>query len=101
MAQWQARIFEDFCVSTVKLCIFRDLGFKIELLKADGKVETLDSMGTVDQGTLMLPVGAKEALLEALLSAGVKPKEQSRVEGMLEAQGSHLKDLRHLLKLPA
>ena len=58
----------------MKLCIFRDLGFKIELLKADGKVETLDSMGTVDQGTLMLPVGAKEALLEALLSAGVKPK---------------------------
>ena len=41
-----------------------------------------------------------KALLDALQQHGIKGESESKLEGKLEAVNSHLKDLRHLLKLP-
>jgi len=57
--------------------------------------------GVEPKPTLILPDEVLQAFAEALLKGGYKPKDQSRVEGVLEAQSKHLEDMRFLLKLPA
>ena len=41
-----------------------------------------------------------QQLSEVASEKGAKPDQQAKIEGTLQATKEHLKDLRHLLKLP-
>ena len=41
-----------------------------------------------------------QAMASALSEYGIKPDNEHKVHGLYEAQSHHLKDLRHMLKLP-
>lgn len=77
----------------------------------DGTVEVMQSdLNTVttypakyDQTKPIAPtLIVEEGLLALIVNAvkGIKPPERQYTEGKLEATENHLKDLRHLLKLP-
>ncbi len=51
--------------------------------------------------TLKLPESALPAILKGLAEFGVKVPDESFRAGKLEATENHLRDLRHLLKLPS
>lgn len=46
---------------------------------------------------LRLPPGILDAIVDAALKEGIKPKESSFTEGKLEATEKHLKDLQKLV----
>ena len=98
---WKAKIFNSDFLDGEKLVLYLE-NFSgagtISILQADGKtMKTYSSTEAMGDVTLCLPRGAAEAILNALLERGVKPKEQSRVEGMLEATRAHLEDMRRLV----
>lgn len=96
---WQIRIQPSLSRLGDEVVIYRKLH--------DGRVEVYnpisDEYAVVDHGIsvkpLYFPDGISQALFDALHKRGMKPKEQSFVEGKLESQSEHLKDLRKLLKL--
>lgn len=47
---------------------------------------------------LSIPYNLAGALLTSLQNAGVRPIEQSKVEGLLQAQTEHLRDLQNILR---
>lgn len=47
---------------------------------------------------LSIPWKAADILMTALSQAGVRPLEQSKVEGLLQAQTEHLRDLQNILR---
>jgi hypothetical protein len=77
-----------------KVIVLYSLGEdKIEEKEYDTGFSRLPATLTIS--TYLVPV-----LLAAIVSKGIKPPEQSFVQGKLEATELHLQDLRHLLKIP-
>lgn len=96
---WKIRINRPVARTGHEVFIYRELD--------GGKIETYDPGTTIAQTLAMgeagvplyFPEGTLDAMFEALQTKGFKPKDQSFVEGKLEAQTEHLEDLRHMLKL--
>lgn len=78
---------------------YRRYDGKTIILKQDGSEEIVDEYGSVSAPTMHLLPEMLQALADALRDEGIKPKEASKTEGLLEAQSKHLEDLRKLLKL--
>jgi hypothetical protein len=61
------------------------------------------SCDPADMHTFALPTDTAKQLLDAMVvefqKQGIQPKQQSYLEGKLEATEAHLEDCRHLLKL--
>ena len=96
---WKAKIIDNFCTLSHELYIYRDrLDGGVDVMGAGGASGTSYPQGAeIKACTLLLPDNALQGLLNALLEKGIKPKEQSRVEGMLEATKVHLEDMRRLV----
>lgn len=98
MSDWKAKIVDDGLMACAKLYIYRFEEHKVLILMPNGTVKTLnEGEPNPDECATTLPYGTQEAVLEALLRKGVKPQEQSRVEGVLEATKEHLADMRRLV----
>ena len=65
----------------------------------NGDVWSEAKEGDEHKPTFRLTSEMAKLLTEALLSKGVRPDEESRNEGRLEATRYHLEDLRKMLKL--
>lgn len=77
-------------------------GGKIMLVGFDqgNMIEKIVTPGAVKENpTMILSDHLMQELLRALLDYGIKPTDQSKTEGLYEAQSEHLKDLRTMLKL--
>jgi hypothetical protein len=48
--------------------------------------------------TLLMDEGTCMELVSVMMKQGVKPKDTSKTEGVLESQTKHLEDLRNILK---
>jgi hypothetical protein len=96
---WKAKIVEDFSqLDGAKLYIYRERENGMEVAPALGGITVFVPEGqVVEAPTMLLHRGMAEAILEALLNSGVKPQEQSRVEGVLQATTAHLEDMRRLV----
>ena len=95
---WKAKILDDMFCGGGKLALYYECDGRIYMLQADGKtIKTYEPDTLIEDFTMRIPHGGSEAILNALLERGVKPKEQSRVEGMLEATKAHLEDMRRLV----
>jgi hypothetical protein len=99
---WKARIIDEAFLGGAKLVLFYEQDGRISVLQSDGKtIKTYEPGVMIDDFTMVIPTHAGlEAILNALLERGVKPKEQSRVEGVLEATKAHLEDMRRLVFEP-
>lgn len=97
--EWKAKIVEDLSmIDSAKLYIYRERDGGVEIAPASGGITVFCPTGSLlPEPTMQLYSGMQEALLAALLGNGVKPKEQSRVEGVLEATKAHLEDMRRLV----
>ena len=79
---FKAEIIVDKSDGTARLYIYREIGNipdgKVEILYADGMLKPHNASFPVDKATLLLPIGAKEALLKALLSEVTKNIQNGR-----------------------
>lgn len=96
---WKIKIVEDFCRSVTEIYVYCDTPQGRQAMDANGVVSAV-ATGVRFNPALVIPSDAREDLLNALLESGVKPREQSRVEGVLEATKSHLEDMRRLVFEP-
>lgn len=97
---WKIKIVEDFCRSSTEIYVYCDTPQGRQAMNRDGITSPVKP-GVRFEPALVIPSSAREDLLNALLESGVKPREQSRVEGMLEATKAHLEDMRRLVFEPA
>jgi len=92
----------------------RDFGRTVDVLFYEGSLESpsvakpmkivferLEPGQAIEGPTLSIPINAGreflQSLREALDSLGVQPKNESKNEGILEAQTKHLEDMRRLV----
>lgn len=98
MEDIQVRINKDVFTGEYKIYILRRVNGNVFLKRTDGEVK-IDLSRFNSDCTLSLTDKEMTLLVTELQSMGVRPKEQSKVEGLYEAQSEHLKDLRQFLKL--
>lgn len=98
--EWKVRIYEDGPTGKYKFFIFskHNNGNLINYI-TDAK---LGNVGLYQEGdaiepTFTLSKGVMEALFIALQGQGMKPVEQSFVEGKFESTKEHLEDMRKLV----
>lgn len=96
---WKIKIVENFCRAQTDIYVYCDTPQGRQTLQASGEMQMV-CPGVEFKPALTIPAEAREELLSALLESGVKPKEQSRVEGVLEATKAHLEDMRRLVFEP-
>jgi len=99
--EWKVRIYEDGATGKYNFFIISNGTGNIRSYVTDAK---LGNIGLIQEGeslspTFTLSKGMMQALFTALQGQGMKPIEQSFVEGKLEATKDHLEDMRTLLKL--
>lgn len=96
---WKAKILDDVFCGGEKLVLYKHMDSdSVSIMQSDGDtMKTYKSYEAIDTFTLKIPRGGAEAILNALLERGVKPREQSRVEGMLESTKAHLEDMRRIV----
>ena len=94
-------IDRDFSMRQLKLFVISTCQVGGGVMKADGGFTPI-TPGVRFEPTLTLPDDDEmlPLLLEAILARGVRPKEQSKVEGLLEATKAHLEDMRRLVFEP-
>jgi hypothetical protein len=98
---WKAKIIDEGFTGCEQLVLYIENYAQpgtVSVMMSDG--DTMKTIGIMDQisdCTLRLPRGASQAILQAILERGVKPQEQSKVEGLLEATKVHLEDMRRLV----
>ena len=93
---WKVKIVEDFSRSVNEIYIYCETPQGRQAMDANGGISPV-VMGARFQPVFSLPREVMPELLDALLESGAKPKEQSRVEGVLEATKAHLEDMRRLV----
>ena len=99
---YKVKIIERFESMSCDIYCFSDYGDgPFRVLNNKGSEMIKYQNGEKAPPTITIPTQFLAPLLEALTQQGIKPTTQSFTEGRLQAQGAHLKDLRHLLKLPA
>ncbi len=72
---------------------------KYILLTSEGEKEIDPQEVNSTEYSLLLHPEILQEIFNQAQKQNFKPKDQSKAEGMLEAQSEHLKDLRQLLKL--
>ncbi len=99
--EWQISIKEDFSWD-VSVYIFRHVIEGTEMLKV-GKNGSLEYGAIIPHGgskdvkpTFQLPPETLQSLFDALQKRGMKPSDQSFVEGKLQATEKHLEDMRKI-----
>lgn len=105
---WEVNIRDRAFAFETEIFIYRNIPEgRVELLRFDKKgnmatevVERYASASRIIPPTFLIPTSALQALFEALQRNGMKPTDQSFVEGKLKATEDHLKDMRELVFNP-
>lgn len=100
--QYKIRIRENTPMLNYAIYMFKDTPAGRYMIYQDEDIQTekliLDNSIGV-KPTLYLQRDMLQEMLVEITNIGIKLPEQSKIEGQLEAQTSHLQDLRKLLKL--
>ncbi len=99
--EWKVRIYEEPETGYFKLYIIsnspgNNKGYISDIQK--GTITYVKEGEAIKQAAI-LTRGMMEALFKAIQGQGIKPVEQSYVEGKFQATEKHLEDMRTLLKL--
>lgn len=100
--EWKARIYEEPMNGNFKIYIISDSPGNIRGYVSNahtGEISYLKEGEDMISHSMVLTQGMMQALFTALQGQGMKPVEQSYVEGKLEATEKHLEDMRTLSKL--
>lgn len=97
--EWIAKIYEDGPTGLFKVYILTQGPGNINHYVSDIKEGKLQSIpeGAAIEHSMTITRGMMQALFTAIQGQGVKPIEQSFVEGKLSATEKHLEDMRSLV----
>lgn len=100
MNEWIVQLKNPVASLCIEIFIFRrSHPGKVDILRADGSIETIDNNSSSVKPTLFLEPDMLQGLVEALNERNIKPKDSGEIAGKLIAQSAHLEDLQKLLKL--
>lgn len=96
--EWKVKIYEDPSMDDFKVYILSTSPGDIQTYVSNAKTHEwkVRKDGEGMEPAMTLTRGMMQALFTALQGQGMKPIEQSYVEGKLEATEEHLKDMRRL-----
>ena len=91
---------DRFHWGALRVFAYTDAGDTRRFHQGDGLIVTIQEGMMTDDIKPLFEIDYQSAprLIEALMRAGTRPVEISKVEGMFEAQTAHLKDLQNLLR---
>lgn len=99
--EWRVRIYEDPNYETFSFFMASTSPGDVRMYVSDvsgGKVtQEIKKEGDAIKPCMTLTKGMMQALFTALQGQGMKPVEQSFVEGKFEATKEHLEDMRKLV----
>lgn len=100
MENWKVSIRPEISRLGSTIVIYRELvSGSVEVYDPTSAICTVVPRGAAFTATMYITDEMLKALFDELQGKGMKPKEQSFVEGKLLAQTEHLRDLQDLLDL--
>lgn len=100
LGQWRAKIYEDPATEIRKIYIMASTPQEMNGYVSNahtGEIKYIPEGEAMESPSMQLTEGMMQALFEALQESGMKPKDQSYIEGKLEATQEHLKDMREIV----